>query len=135
MPWLQKLRSSTSHSLCPSEIPRAMPHFNLTLGLIVIAAFYSKYLHHENREISIFNFRDENVIFGLKTLFRPCSSFLGLFVQNLSGHPTKTRFGKHLDNHRLSKLYLCTLLLLRSYAPEPYPGPQNKNVDLSLIHI
>ena len=92
----------------------------LTVFSLVIYAFYWKFFICD---VSIPS-SDQNIkiILSSKTVFRSSATGLSLLTHNLAVSAKKNKFTYH-DKNRLVPLYLCTLILLLSYSPEPNPGP------------
>ena len=101
-----------------------MIHFNITLAQLVLVAFSVTFLSGKDEIFE--NFCSDNYTFSEKTVFRSSHNKIGLFTISLARTLRKTK-PLALAHHkkRLSNLYLCTLLLLLSYAPEPNPGPSS----------
>ena len=99
-------------------------HFNLTLGILLFAFLLRLSTPLPPPPTPCCN----NTSFSSKTIFETRFNKLGLFTAHLVkiSKITNGRFSANAKT-RLTKLYLCTLLLLLSHYPEPNPGPTNNN--------
>ena len=102
-----------------------MIHFRVTLFALTFCIIYWKSFVFDDSPNDCSNVNYMSFCFSKKTLLRNYSTGLSLFTSSLSASLKKNNFRYLSPVNRQTALYLCSLLLLLSYAPEPNPGPSH----------